>query len=329
MSIFKKLILLVVCTIVFLVTTLCLTGNILTPRLGNSITSEKISAYSEVVQQNVVTLMQTQSAVGSILQHDTKFATAVATNNKAALREAVREIMEFPSVDFVTVCDTKGVVLMRGHSNQAGDTLPQTRVSMRVPLAEGRSVVGMEPGSVVKLSLATGEPIRLEGKIVGVAILGTDISSGDFVAKVKNMLKAECTIFLGDTRISTTVMTKEGKPAIDTKLNNDAIYQRVIGKGETVLTRNTIMGIDYDTAYWPWKDMTGKNAGMLFVGLSRDKIKNTQTEIVLHFALIGLVVGAIMLAIGAWVARRHYQPTGSGNDVYENRLRHDRHQRYR
>jgi len=303
-------------------------GNTLILHLGNSITSDKILAYSEVVRRDIDTLLHTQRAAGSILQHDTQFAMAVATNNEAVLRESVKEIMEFLSVDFVTVCDTKGVVLMRGHSNHVGDTLPQTRVSMRVPLDEGRSVVGMEPGAIIKLTLATGEPIRLDGKIVGVAIIGTDMSSGDFVAKIKSMLNAECTIFLDDTRISTTVMNQIGKPAIDTKLNNDAIYQRVIGKGEMVLTRNKIKGADYDTAYWPWKDMTGKNAGMFFVGLSRDKIERTQNIIILYFVLIGLLVGAIMLAIGAWVARRHYQPTGSGNDDCENRLRHDRYQPY-
>ena len=75
-----------------------------------------------------------------------------------------------------------------------------------------------------------------------------------------------------------------------------------------MLARNMIVGAEYDTVYWPWKDMSGKNAGILFVGLSRASIESAQTEVVLYFALAGLLVGAIMLVFGIFVARAIVRP---------------------
>ena len=276
--------------------------------MGNDSAKKQLSIYSNVVQQELDTLIQAQSIFGTILQDDPQFALAVATNNTEILRKSAKDMIDSPMIDLVTICDANGVVLLRGHSDKAGDTLPPTRISMKVPLTEGKAIAGIEPGNVVKLTLATGVPIRHEGKIVGVAILGMDLSSGAFVKKVKEMMHVECTIFTDDTRVTTTVMNKEGKPAVGTQLNNDAIYQTVIGRGQKMLARNMIVGAEYDTVYWPWKDMSGKNAGILFVGLSRASIESAQTEVVLYFVLAGLLVGAIMLVFGIFVARAIVRP---------------------
>ncbi|SBW10824.1 Methyl-accepting chemotaxis sensory transducer [uncultured delta proteobacterium] len=308
MSIFKKLILLVSATISCLIIALCLTGYFLISGTGNDSAKSQLAIYSNVVQQEIEISMQAQKTFGGILQNDHAFARAVAAGNVDALRGSAKELMDSPLIDLVTICDAKGVVLLRGHSDKAGDTLPATRASMKIPLTEGKTIVGIEPGNVVKLTLASGVPIRHEGNIVGVAILGMDMTSGAFVKKIKDQMNVECTIFMDDTRVSTTVINAEGKPAVGTKLNNDKIYQAVISRGEKVPSRNTILGAEYDTVYWPWKDMTGKNAGILFVGLSRANIESAQTKVVLYFVLAGILVGLLMLACGSYVARAIVRP---------------------
>ena len=303
MSISRKIIILVSCTIFLLIISLCLAGYIIIPSIGNEASGKQLDAYSKIVQRELEYMTETAKTFGDMLLTNHQFTKAVANKDIEALRESVTELMDSKAVDFVTICDENGVVLLRGHSSKAGDTLPPTRISMKVPLTEGKTIAGMEPGNVVKLTLAAGEPIRHEGKIVGVIILGTDMSSGSFVNEMKNLMGLECTIFLDDTRTSTTVIGKDGKPAVGTKLNNEAIYQKVIGAGEKVITRNNILGTEYDTVYWPWKDLTGKNAGMMFVGLSRTNIISAQGKVIVYFALVGLFVGVIMLAVGVFTAR--------------------------
>ncbi|MDR0826848.1 MAG: methyl-accepting chemotaxis protein, partial [Desulfovibrio sp.] len=158
--------------------------------------------------------------------------------------------------------------------------------------------------------------VKHEGKLIGVVILGTDMSSGQFVKSIKDTLHVECTIFLDDTRISTTVM-RDGKPFINTPLNNSAIYDRVIGKGELVLTRNIIAGAGYDTAYWPWKDLSGKNAGMFFVGLSRASIDSAKNNLVFYFVITGFVLGGILITVGVLVSRALTGPLRTATNFAE------------
>ncbi|MCC8194062.1 MAG: methyl-accepting chemotaxis protein, partial [Deltaproteobacteria bacterium] len=308
MPILKKLLLLVSVAIVCLVTAMCLTGYFLIAHMSNDSAKTQLLVYSRVVQEEIEMAEQAQLNFGNILQGNTEFARAVASDDKAVLRETAKKLMESPMVDLVTICDANVVVLFRGHSDKSGDTLPPARTSMAVPLKEGRAIVGIEPGNEVTLTLVSGVPIRHEGKIVGAAILGMNMASGEFVKKVKSQMNVECTLFVDDTRVSTTVMNAEGKPAIGTQLNNDGIYREVIGQGEKVFSRNMILGAEYDTVYWPWKDMTGKNAGILFVGLSRASIESAQTRAVMYFILAGILVGIVMLISSSVVARAIVRP---------------------
>lgn len=307
MSIFKKLLLLVLSTITFLVVALCVVGYILISSTGDEAARGQLMTYSSVVQKQVETALQAQETFGGILMENPGFARAVATDDKVVLRNAAKGLMDSPMVDLVTITDITGKVLLRGHSDQMGDILGAGRRSFSIPATQGKRVSGIEPGNVVKLTLATGVPIRHEGVIVGTAIIGMDLSSGEFVNNVKRVLGVETTIFLGDTRVSTTVMN-QGKPAIGTTLNNAAIQGNVINNGQKVLSRNTILGAEYDTVYWPWQDMTGKNAGMFFVGLSRASIEATQQKVILYFIAAGFVIGALMLALGIATAKTITNP---------------------
>ncbi len=81
----------------------------------------------------------------------------------------------------------------------------------------GEATTGIEEGSVVKLSLSSGYPVKIDGEIVGSIIAGANLSSDmTFVDKMKKELGVECTIFHNDMRVSTTIL-KDGQRAIGTK----------------------------------------------------------------------------------------------------------------
>ena len=302
MKIFGKILTLVGGTIVFLVAALCLAGYFIVADSGNNTAQEQLRGYSKVLQSQINASVQTQQILSDLIALDSDLGTAMANGDTVYLKSLGKSLVDAPVVDLVTIADVNGRVLARGHSDKAGDTLDPERFTFAVPAKQGRAVIGMEPGSVVRLTLASGTPIRHDGKVVGVIIIGQDLSSGALVNGIKNDLNAECTIFLDDTRISTTVM-RDGKPVIDTKLNNPDIYNAVMGRGEHLVTRNIIAGAEYDTIYWPWKDYEGKNRGMLFVGISRASIEAAQFKIVLAFVIAGLVLGLLLLLAGVLVAR--------------------------
>ena len=307
MSIFKKVLLLVVLCMIGLAVPLTLVGQFLISDLGNDSAHEKLNICSEVVQKEVDTIMQSQMTFGTFLEENEELAAAIATGDAAWVRSFAQTLVANPQVDLVTICDLEGKVLARGHSDKAGDLLGPNRLSSNVPLTQGKRIIGIEPGNVVKLTMASGVPIRHQGKIVGAAIIGANLSSDAFVDAIKKTLNVECTIFLGDTRVATTVI-RDGKRFIDTKLDNQEIYDKVTKMGEKVVTRNTINGTEYDTEYWAWKDMSGKNAGMFFVGISRTAMLAEQVKAIIYFALAALAITLLMIGIGVIVARAISRP---------------------
>jgi len=317
MSIFKKVLLLIAVTISVLVTVLCVMGYVIISKISDESARSRLLISSDVVQREIDRTLQAQGDFGVILQDDIGFARAVAEDDKETLRKFAKDMMHSSMIEFVTICDAKGVVLLRGHDSKTGDTLPQNRLTMTMPLSEGKIITGIEPGSVVKLTLAAGVPIRHHDKIVGVAIIGMDMSSGKFVDMIKKRLNVECTIFMDDMRVSTTIM-HQGQRVEGTKMDNAAIYQSVIGKGERVVSRNNIFGVEHDTAYWPWKNLAGKNAGMLFVGMSRTSIENLLSSVMISFAVAGVLIGGVMLASGALVARAIVRPLRAATAFAEN-----------
>ncbi|MDR2669841.1 MAG: methyl-accepting chemotaxis protein [Desulfovibrio sp.] len=301
MSISKKLIALVVGTISTLVVALGIVGYLIIFSSGNEYAWKTLGIAQKSMQSAIDAKLESFAVFAEMLEADSELADAVAAKDAAALKTVAGRVIGMPGIDQFTVSDMQGVVVVRGHSDRTGDTLSMNRRMVAVPLKEGRRIVGLEPGALIRLSLGTGIPLRHNGKQVGIAILGADLSSGAFVNTVKATLGVECTIFHGDERVSTTVM-HDGKPVINTKLNNNAILDRVIRQGEIVVTRNVIAGTDYDTIYWPWKDLSGTNGGMFFVGLSRDTIAAAQNRVIMYFLLAGVGLGLFLIGVGVLTA---------------------------
>ncbi|MDR1660125.1 MAG: methyl-accepting chemotaxis protein, partial [Desulfovibrio sp.] len=258
------------------------------------------------MDSNLVLQLAALESVGAALEQDKNLAKAVAEADMAVLTALAETYVAAPAVSMITICDTTGKVLVRGHlPGRFGDVLGGRRVS--VPVREGRRSLGLEAGKAVRLTLACSVPIRHDGKTVGCVSVGENLSRGEFVERVKNEFGVECTIFLGDERISTTIQI-DGKPAVGTRLDNPGISSRVLERGESVMGRGVIAGVAYDTLYWPWKDTNDKISGMFFVGMSRDGITAAARRAILFFAVAGLAIGLILIAIGLGIARNISRP---------------------
>ncbi|MHC4294288.1 MAG: cache domain-containing protein, partial [Planctomycetota bacterium] len=72
------------------------------------------------------------------------------------------------------------------------------------------------------------------------------------------------TIFQGDLRISTNVMTREGKRAIGTRVSAE-VNDRVLTEGRQWIERAFVVNDWYITAYEPIKDVSGEVIGILYV----------------------------------------------------------------
>ncbi|MDL2280002.1 methyl-accepting chemotaxis protein [Desulfovibrio sp. OttesenSCG-928-G11] len=307
MSISRKIILLLAGSIVSLVLILGFIAYFFISSFGDDNARSTLLASQKTMQSAVDTMQSSLTLAGNTVADNAPLAQAVADGDAAAAKAIVKDMLNEDSVNFVTVCDMDGKVLVRAHSDKAGDNLYESRESIKVPLREGKRVAGMEVGSVVPLSMFCAVPLYLDGRQTGAAVFGSDLTSGAFVTRIKETLGVESTIFLDDVRISTTVM-RDGKPVVNTKLNNAAIYDAVIKRSETVFSQNQIAGNPYNTVYWPWQDLHGKNAGIFFVGLSRADVEAAEYKVLFSFLLSGVVAALLLVMAGIVFARALSRP---------------------
>ncbi len=307
MSITKKIISLITGSVICLVVVLSIVSYLLISSSSDETTQKSLDRYLETVQANIQDSLDTYVAFGSMVTDDEDLSKAVAQGDLETIKKIAKNIESLPVIELVTICDINGKVLARGHNDQAGDTLGSSRLSSTVPLKEGKSITGMEPGTATRLTLASGSPLIHQGQRVGAIILGEILSSGEFVNHIKKMMGVECTIFLGDTRVATTMM-RDGKPLIDTPLNNPKISDAVLLRGETVRSPSVINGQQFTSIYWPWKDMSGKIAGMFFIGYPLAEVQAMQRTVVIFFIIAGVVLGIILIIVGILMAKAISRP---------------------
>ena len=273
----------------------------------NDQTQQEIGRLADAVQLHFDDVTARMAAAAQLTASRKDLAEAIEKGDTAYVQKLGKEVMRDSKAGFITIADKSGNVVGRGHSDKAGDSV-LNQPNVKKALA-GEASTGIEEGTVVKFSLRVGAPVKIGDKVVGSVTTGLDLTPADhaFVEEVKKMFGIECTLFQGDTRATTTLM-KDGQRVIGTKMDNPKVLETVLSKGQRYLDINKILGKDYNTAYWPLKDASGKVIGMLFIGKDRSlviaAVRNTEWSILAILA----IVGALMVFAGVLVARSITRP---------------------
>jgi len=223
---------------------------------------------------------------------------AIQRDDGAYLKRTTKSSMEALGLKALTIINERGAVLARGHSDNAGDIL-NSEVA-RGALG-GKNLMGMEiGGSTGTFSFNAAVPVMVMGRVVGVVVIGDDsVSEHTFVDRIKKVTGTECTIFQGDTRVSTTIKKADGDRAIGTTLNNNVISDKVLTRGETFFGDNVILGKKHMTVYAPLKDSSGNVDGMLFVGMNLDRL-NALVEKQVFWVSVSVILVIILVILATY-----------------------------
>ncbi|MBN1124921.1 MAG: cache domain-containing protein [Sedimentisphaerales bacterium] len=102
------------------------------------------------------------------------------------------------------------------------------------------------------------------------------------------------TIFQGDVRISTNVLTDKGQRAIGTRVS-DQVYHRVIEQGQSWQDRAFVVNDWYKTAYEPIRNIEGDVIGILYVGILEKPFNDRNARVLLVF--VGIICITILLGL--------------------------------
>ena len=233
----------------------------------------------------------------AVLSINPEIRKALILKDTKALLSISAPIAKELGIDFVTITDDKGVVLVRVHDEKKGDSIANQENVQKA--LQGTTIATTETGNIIKLTTRAGAPIKNEqGQVIGVVSAGYDMTKDSFVDRVKHMYGTDITLFLGDEQIAST-MIKDGKRAIGTKLNAE-IAEAVLKDGKKYSARADVLGMDYFTAYLPLVGVDNKIIGVLFAGESTAAMVAERNKLILMISLIALatmVVGAFCASL--------------------------------
>lgn len=158
----------------------------------------------------------------------------------------------------------------RAHKpEEFGDDL-SSRAMLRKVALEKQGIEGFDLGRS-GLAIRAAQPLTDEfGIAVGVIEIGK-LLNNEYLDNLTELLGVNLTIFQGDERIATTVLTADGERAVGTKITHPGVLKDVLAEGGrwagqlVIVGSNNIFG-----AYSAIRDVEGNITGMLFTGLSAD-----------------------------------------------------------
>lgn len=147
------------------------------------------------------------------------------------------------------------------------------------------------------LALVSVSPVKDQtGEVLG-AVMAFHLINNDFtiVDRIKEIAGIDtATIFFGDLRVSTNVMTQESKRAIGTRISQE-VSDVVLQQGQEFVGPAFVVNEDYITRYDPLRDHLGKVIGILYVGARQASFQRLLNNF--NQRIILVAIGMVLLTI--------------------------------
>ena len=158
------------------------------------------------------------------------------------------------------------------------------------------------------LALTSVTPI-IENNSVAGAVLVAYLFNNDFILvdRIREVAGVDtATVFFGDLRVSTNVMTTEGERAVGTRVSQE-VYNIVLNQGRDYVGRAYVVNEWFITRYEPLYDFQGNVVGSLYVGAREAGFQaflNSVNTGVGAIALVSIIVeGVIAIPLARFITR--------------------------
>ena len=127
------------------------------------------------------------------------------------------------------------------------------------------------------------------------------------VDRMKDLFGGVATIFMGDERISTSVLKSDGARAVGTKLQGPA-YDAVLKQGVSYRGEVDILGTSHFAAYDPIKNKKGEVIGILFTGIPKAEYIGSLNRVMMVIGLIALALTVVVSLLAMSYVRKFMKP---------------------
>jgi PAS domain S-box-containing protein len=194
-------------------------------------------------------LEERASLLAGIISLDEVVITAVKNKDNESLKRYL--IIYITEIDFASICDLKGIVLVRTNSDITGDDISGNRsISTALRTGEAFSLLEQLESINNHLSITASVPIYDRGNLIGVVNCNYDLSKNEHMDAFKERTGCEATIFQNDLRISTTLRDEKGERITGTSAY-DFIFETVIEQRKEYFGNLNLFGKMYGVCYTP------------------------------------------------------------------------------
>ncbi|MDR2908353.1 MAG: methyl-accepting chemotaxis protein [Oscillospiraceae bacterium] len=269
-------------------------------------TQSELEGYQNVVVSHIDDMHSMATTSTGMIASDSRIQAALVAGDREALIARATELQAQTGVEFCTITDAEGNVLARSHDpGNFGDSVASQKNIAEA--LDGNSFTGIETGTAVKLSIRSGAPVyTAEGAVAGAVSTGYRLDQDTFVDRMKAIIGSEVTIFLGDERISTTVVGADGARAVGTTAD-PVISAQVLG-GTPHYGKAAVVGHDAFVNYSPLKGADGGVVGMTFVGKYTVESVAATYDFFLRGGIIALIILVVATPLIIILARRTVLP---------------------
>ncbi len=258
---------------------------------NNDIMAIRAEVGVKILKQEFEVELDRLESIETIFQGNAEFSQAVVEGNSSVISSLWLNAREHDG-DFLIVTDNSGTPIYKSDNFALASYNTDAA-------ATGTITRGIVSDNNVPLSLQYISPIKSEGKIVGVCLIGMDLAETEYLDTVKNQSDTEVTVFSGNTRYSTTVIQADGSRAVGTTMS-EAVEKVVLNQKQTYVGQADILGQNHFVEYEPMYDVNGKLVGSYFAGSSSKEADEAFTGVILialGIALVVIIASAVLLVI--------------------------------
>ncbi|MDR2592868.1 MAG: methyl-accepting chemotaxis protein [Chitinispirillales bacterium] len=274
---------------------------------------DKLKTTHHMTQSTVDRCRDEAALVAKIAADDEIVVSALSAylsaKDKASrdkLLKAASLVAAESGVDFLTVLDAAGTVVANTQDPSKYGDKQIDNVSVRNALI-GKQYTTIETGTSVKMAICSGAPVKdAAGRIIGAVSTGYRLDQDKFVNDLKESTLSDVVIFLGDTRVSSTIKDKNNLHAVGTKAP-ETVSKKVLS-GENYMSGDKIDGRLGRSEYSPLRDVEGNIVGMLYSRIETDYVLTDGIKMITTALFIGLVLCVAAAFFATTVANRITKP---------------------
>ena len=252
-----------------------------------SSTDDDLMGFATGLEMTLKDWRDTLEADVMLLSNRPDVTEGTAQLNLANLRSILNWANGTLNVEVLVITDSRGVVLV-GEGASEGTNLS----SLEAVQSALRGTAGYAYDNIgtAGYSMFAVAPVRSGGKVVGSVIAAYSLVNGDIVEQVQDSYSAECTIFQGNTRVSSSL----GQNVIGTTMNDAGVVSAVLRDGNIYHGNITINSQKYMSVYFPLVASNGNITGMAFIAKSMEVVDNVRNHTLLLVAPSALLLIALL-----------------------------------